>query len=97
MPGLERRYQSHPQAKGVDPKMREVLNTLCDIDFEHEVDLINLEQRDSDESFKAFFRGVLNAAHRQKRRPYAELLSELRRKQHIGIVQLEGGRASRRV
>lgn len=85
MGGMTNPPVNHPSrmsSLGIGAAMREVLHKLCDIDFQHQVDLYNLEQSDTGDDHKACIEDNLRAAHRAKRQPYADLLNDLRRQQH---------------
>jgi hypothetical protein len=75
-----RQYRMY--APPVDSMMREVLHTLGNIDFQHDAELDQLEQSRTDEELKNYIRGKLLARHRERREPYVELLTELRKHQH---------------
>jgi hypothetical protein len=57
--------------------MQEVLRTLADIDFEHDVALRRLEASSADASLKGQLAERLKARHRERREPYARMLTEL--------------------
>ena len=59
--------------------MSEVLNTLRNIDLQHDAELQQLENSSTDEELKNDIRGKLLAKHRERREPYVELLTELRK------------------
>jgi hypothetical protein len=79
-PPANHRYRMSSPSIGA--AMREVLRKLCDIDFQHQVDLYNLEQSDTGDDRKVCIKGGLRAAHSAKRQPYADLLNDLRIQQH---------------
>jgi hypothetical protein len=62
--------------------MREVLHTLGDIDFAAKVELENAEVSAREPKLKEHIKGKIQAAHREKRQPYVDLLEALRRQQH---------------
>jgi hypothetical protein len=62
-----------------DSMMSEVLNTLRNIDLQHDAELQQLENSSADEELKNDIRGKLLAKHRERREPYVELLTELRK------------------
>ncbi len=66
----------------VDSMMGEVLHTLGTIDFHHDAELARLEKSSTDEELKNYIKRKLLARHREKRVPYVELLTELRKHQH---------------
>ena len=75
-------HRDRMSSPGIGAAMREVLHKLCDIDFQHQVDLYNLEQSDTGADRKAWIEENLRTAHRAKRQPYVDLLNDLRRQQH---------------
>jgi hypothetical protein len=66
----------------IDSMMREVLHTLGSIDFQHDAELEQLEQSSTDKELTNHIRGKLLAKHRERREPYVELLTDLRKHQH---------------
>jgi hypothetical protein len=62
-----------------DAMMSEVLNTLKNIDLQHDAELQQLENSGTDDELKNDIRAKLVAKHREKREPYVELLTELRK------------------
>ena len=62
-----------------DAMMSDVLNTLKNMDLQHEAELQQLENSSTDEELKNDIRGKLLAKHRERREPYVELLTELRK------------------
>jgi len=70
-------YRAH--APTVDSMMSDVLQTLRSIDFQHDAELSQLENSSTDEALKNDIRGKLLAKHRERREPYVELLTELRK------------------
>ncbi|HYP12330.1 MAG TPA: hypothetical protein VEQ63_00275 [Bryobacteraceae bacterium] len=62
-----------------DSMMSEVLNTLRNIDLQHDAELQQLENSSADEELKNDIRGKLLAKHRERRGPYVDLLTELRK------------------
>lgn len=66
----------------IDSMMREVLHTLGNIDFQYDAELEQLEQSSTDNDLKNSIRGKLLAKHRERREPYVELLTDLRKHQH---------------
>jgi hypothetical protein len=66
----------------IDSMMREVLHMLGNIDFEHEVQLEEIEKHTADQELKRSIRKKVVAAHRERREPYVELLAQLRQRQH---------------
>ena len=75
----ERQYWT--DASAVDLMMRKVLHTLRNIDVQQDAELERLETSNTDEELKNCIRGKLLARHRERREPYVELLSELRKHQ----------------
>lgn len=76
---LQRQHRTDSYA--IDLMMQEVVHTLRNIDFQHEAELERLEPSSTDEELKNYIRGKLLARHRERREPYVELLSELRKHQ----------------
>ena len=66
----------------IDAMMREVLQTLGKIDFQHDADMERLGGAALDEKLKVQIRSKLLARHRERRGPYVALLTELRKRQH---------------
>lgn len=62
--------------------MREVLQTLGNIDFAHQVEIEKVENSRSDEALKDDIKDKLHRAHQQRRQPYVDLLTQLKRHQH---------------
>jgi hypothetical protein len=62
-----------------DSMMSEVLKTLRNIDLQHGAELQQLENSSADEELKNDIRGKLLTKHRERREPYVELLTELRK------------------
>jgi hypothetical protein len=62
-----------------DAMMSEVLSTLRNIDLQHDVELQQLENSSTDDELKNDIRGRLLTKHRERREPYVELLTELRK------------------
>ena len=71
--------QSHTHAPTADTMMSEVLDTLKNIDLQHDAELQQLENSSTDDELKNDIRGKLLAKHRERREPYVELLTELRK------------------
>jgi hypothetical protein len=69
--------QSRMYSPGLDLMMKEVARTLGQIDFEHQVELDNVEESDSSKELKQYISERLRAAHRERRQPYVELLNQL--------------------
>jgi hypothetical protein len=79
----ESNTQSHAHAPTADSMISEVLNTLKNIDLQHDAELQQLESSSTADELKNDIRGKLVAKHREKRAPYVELLTELRK--HLTI------------
>jgi hypothetical protein len=62
-----------------DAMMSEVLTTLKNLDLQHDAELQQLENSSTDDELKNDIRGKLLAKHRERREPYVELLTELRK------------------
>ena len=62
-----------------DSMMSEILNTLKNIDLQHDAELAQLENSSTADELKNDIRGKLLAKHRERREPYVELLTELRK------------------
>ena len=61
----------------LQPRMQDVLRTLADIDFEHDVALDRLEESTQDSSVKVQLAERLKAHHRERREPYVRMLADL--------------------
>jgi hypothetical protein len=57
--------------------MKEVVRTLGNIDFEHEIELDRVEKSTTADDLKQSIREKLRAAHRERRQPYVDLLNRL--------------------
>ncbi len=87
MLGLDERFRVYNEAHAqslahtptADAMMSEVLQTLKNIDLQHDAELQQLENSATDEELKNDIRGKLLAKHRERREPYVELLAELRK------------------
>ena len=66
----------------IDSMMREVLHMIGNIDFEYQVELDRVEKNMPDQELKDYIRKKIEAAHREKREPYVELLTQLRQRQY---------------
>jgi hypothetical protein len=75
----ESNTQIHAHTPTADTMMSEVLQTLKSIDLQHDAELQQLENSGTDEELKNEIRGKLLAKHRERREPYVELLTELRK------------------
>ena len=71
--------QSHTHVPTADTMMSEVLHTLKNIDLQHDAELQQLENSSTVDELKNDIRGKLLAKHRERREPYVELLTELRK------------------
>jgi hypothetical protein len=71
--------QSHTHTPTADTMMSEVLHTLKNIDLQHDAELQQLENSSTNDELKNDIRAKLVAKHREKREPYVELLTELRK------------------
>jgi hypothetical protein len=67
------------QSPTVGSLIKDVSQTLGNIDFEHNLAMMNLDVCRSSDEQKSFIRGKLVAQHRERREPYVTLLSDLRR------------------
>ena len=61
----------------IEPMMREILQTLANIDFEHDMALEKLELSETDPAFKRKIAKRLAEQHQERRDPYVRLLAEL--------------------
>ena len=61
----------------LDVMIREVMRTLGNIDFEHELEVDKVERSTAADEFKQDVREKLTAAHRERRQPYVDLLNQL--------------------
>ena len=75
----ESNARSHPHATTADSMISEILDTLRNIDLQHDAELQQLENSSTDDELKNDIRGKLLAKHRERREPYVELLTELRK------------------
>ena len=73
--------QSLTYSPTVESMMMEVVHTLGNIDFQNDAELERLEQSRTDEELKNYIKGKLLTRHRERREPYLELLTELRKHQ----------------
>jgi hypothetical protein len=76
---VQRQYWT--DSASIDLMMRKVLHTLRNIDVQQDAELERLETSSTDEELKNYIRGRLLTRHRERREPYVELLSELRKHQ----------------
>ena len=74
----------------LQPQMQDVLRTLADIDFEHDVALTRLEESAQDPDLKARLAERLKAHHRERREPYVRMLDDLQAKatRETGLLRL---------
>jgi hypothetical protein len=77
----ELRRKDCDSSPSIDSMMREVLHMLGNIDFEHEVELDKVERNLTDQELKSSIGKKIEAAHRERREPYVELLAQLRQRQ----------------
>ncbi len=75
----ETNTQYRADAPTVDSMIDEALLTLKSLDIQHNVELEQLEKSGIDEELKNDIRAKLLAKHRERREPYVELLTELRK------------------
>ncbi len=61
----------------IQPLMQDLLRTLANIDFEHEIELEKLEASPMEPAFKRQIRERLKERHRERREPYIQHLAEL--------------------
>ena len=61
----------------LDEMMKEVAHTLSNIDFEHRIELEQVETSTSAKELKQYITEKLRAAHRERRQPYVDLLNKL--------------------
>ena len=59
----------------LDVMMKEVVRTLGNIDFEHEIELEKVETSATAEDLKQYIREKLRATRRERRQPYVDLLN----------------------
>ena len=59
--------------------MQELVEALESIDHHHDAELSRLENSVTEEELKKYIRGKLLTYHREKREPYIELLTQLRK------------------
>jgi hypothetical protein len=75
----ESNTQVHAHAPTADSMISEVLDTLKSIDLQHDAELQQLENSSTDEELKNEIGAKLVVKHRERREPYVELLTELRK------------------
>ncbi len=75
----ETNTQYRADAPTVDSMIDEALLTLKSLDIQHNAELEQLEKSGIDEELKNDIRAKLLAKHRERREPYVELLTELRK------------------
>jgi hypothetical protein len=61
----------------IGPMMQDLLQTLANIDFDHEVMIEKLELSATDPALKRKIGDKLRDQHRERREPYVRLLAEL--------------------
>jgi hypothetical protein len=74
--------QSRMYSSQLNFLMRDLLQTLSNIDFAHQLEIEKVETSKSDAEMKEYIKDKLQRSHQQRRQPYVDLLDELRRKQH---------------
>lgn len=72
----------------MQPAMQELLRTLADIDFAHDLALEELEASATEANLKALLTDRLKMRHRERRAPYVQMLAEL----HNRSLNLMGDR-----
>ncbi len=70
----------------IQPLMQDLLRTLANIDFEHEVELEKLDASAVDPAFKRQIRERLKERHRERRDPYVQHLAELQARATVAQV-----------
>ncbi len=75
----ETNTQYRADAPTVDSMIDEALLTLKSLDIQHDAELEQLEKSAIDKELKNDIRAKLLAKHRERREPYVELLTELRK------------------
>ncbi len=68
-------------AAEVGSEIQQITFILNSIDARHDVEMKALEQSSAEEDLKEFIREDMQARHRSRRAPYAELLETLRQRQ----------------
>ena len=69
--------QSRMYSPSLDLMMKEVARTLGQIDFEHQVELDNVEKSVSSKELKQYISERLRVAHRERCQPCVDLLNQL--------------------
>lgn len=68
----------HPMySPEIGPMMHELLQTLANIDFEHDAVIEKLELSGTDPALKRKIAAKLREQHRERREPYVRLLADL--------------------
>jgi len=75
-------HQSRMYSSQLNFLIRDLLQTLSNIDFAHQLEIEKVETSKSDAEMKEYIKDKLQWSHQQRRQPYVALLDELRRKQH---------------
>ncbi len=75
-------YQPRMYSSQLNFLMRDLLQTLSNIDFAHQLEIEKVESSNSDAEMKEYIKDKMHQSHQQRRQPYVDLLDELRRKQH---------------
>jgi len=70
-------HQSRMYSPGLDLMTKEVARTLGQIDFEHQVELDNVEKSVSSKELKQYISERLRVAHRERCQPCVDLLNQL--------------------
>jgi hypothetical protein len=61
----------------IEPMMQDLLSTLANIDFEHDVAMEKLELSATEPALKRRIAAKLSEQHRERREPYLQLLADL--------------------
>jgi hypothetical protein len=61
--------------------IRQVLQMIGDIDYQHEAKIHKADKNSSDEEIRNYIKQKIRAAHQKKRQPYIDLLNTLRSRQ----------------
>ncbi|MCB5175789.1 MULTISPECIES: hypothetical protein [Microvirga] len=78
----ERNKEYRTYSPNLQNMMQELLRTLANIDFQHEAEMDKLKHSTTDDELKNYIKEKLLARHRERREPYINLLTELRKQQH---------------
>jgi hypothetical protein len=74
---LAARVEPRLYAPEIEPMMQDLLRTLANIDFEHDMELDKLERSGTDAALKQKIADKLKERHRERREPYIRHLTEL--------------------